>query len=560
MSTGVEQQQQQQHQQKPPVNRLVLLYGEPKYYHTIIQLKELRELPNNYVSVIEVNNIENVLKETSIASIKFDHFHICIEFTKDADSNLTKINEFLKAHSDMLAEVGDIGYHVHFQPGKEWSQYSKKELDEYNTFLQTLKEVAGDKVTHCSVVSKYDMDTISITEKNQIEQLKNQIQLDIVNWKNLRTLDYTESSLRLFPDILLPQNLEILNIGGGYALSTLTGFHMPKNLKVLVAGQGALSTLNDVVFPNKLERLELQENKLYFLENNLFPESLKHLDVSRNRLEDAWNINWPKHLESLNLGFNPIESMRGAKLPMHLKYLELSNLPCDSMAGVKFPDLLEVLNLQSSMTNARGLKLPPNIRVLVLTGNGINSINPLKLPSTIEVLYLNQNNIKTLNKVVLPPKLRELYLGDNQLTTLKNVVFPETLEVLDLENDPDYFENEKQIITLRDIILPPNLKVLKMGYQGVRILENYEFPQNLRHLGLAYNELKFVRNLKFGNQLKLLDLSGNPELLSLENVHLPDSVTELRVSPVLIPNLPASVVERANKNSLIIKKTVEVAN
>ncbi|CAK9435578.1 uncharacterized protein LODBEIA_P03050 [Lodderomyces beijingensis] len=547
-------------EQTKPINRLVILYGEPKFYHTIILLKEIRELPNNYVSVIEVNNIEKVLEETTISSINFDYLHICIEFAKDSNPNLQKVNEFLRAHSDMLAKVPDIGYHIHFQPGKEWSQYSQEELDGYFGFLRTLRDVAGDKVTHCSIVNKYDMDTMHITDKEGLEKLGREIQSDIQYWKNLKFLDFSESSLRSFQGIKLPETLEVLNIGGGYALDSLLGFTMPSKLKTLIAGQGAIAFLRDVKFPSTLETLELQDNKIYFLEDTNLPASLKHLDVSQNRLEDIWNVDWPKNLESLNLGMNPIESMRGMKLPERLKYLEVSCMPSDSMAGLKFPDSLEVLNLSSSMTNARGLKIPPNVKTLVLSGNYINSVNPLKLPNSVEILYLNNNNIKTLNKVSLPPKLQELYLGDNQFTTLKNVVFPDTLQVLDLENNPESssYSSDKQITTLRDIVLPPNLKTLKMGYHGIRIIENYEFPATLRHLGLAYNELKYVRSLKFGNQLKTLDLSGNPELLSLDNVIIPTSVTELRVSPGLIPNLPASVIERANKNILLIKKAPEM--
>ena len=151
--------------------------------------------------------------------------------------------------------------------------------------------------------------------------------------------------------------------------------------------------------------------------------------------------------------------------------------------------------------------------------------------------------------------MRELYLGDNLITTLKNVLFPPTVEVLDLENDPWSFENDKQITTLKDVVLPPNLKIFKLGYHGLKTIEAFEFPASLRYLSLAYNELRVIRNIKFGNHLKTLDLSGNPDLLSLDNVIIPESVTELRVSAPLIPNLPGYIVERANEGRLIIKKS-----
>lgn len=538
------------------INRLVLLHDKPKFYHTIMQLKGLRELPNNYVTVLEIGTIEKVLKETTISSVKFDHFHMNIEYNDQFVTNINRFIAFLKKNQSMIDQVGDIAYHIHFEPSKKWSDYTDKEVKAYYSFLDAVKDAGAEKVDHCSIVSKYDMETIYMTDKEDLTKLGNEIQRDIEFWKNLKILDYGESSIRFLPGIKFPDTLEILNIGGGYALETLTGFKMPPNLQVLMAGQGAIHTIDNVEFPKTLERLALEDNKIYFLNYVEFPPRLKHLDVSQNRIESLRGVEFPKSLESLNLGFNPIESVRGIKLPIGLKYLEISNIPNESMTGVKFPDTLEVLNLLTSMTNTRGLKLPQNLVQLVLSCNGVNSINPLKLPNTLEVLYLNQNNIKTLNKVQLPSRLKELYLGQNQITTLKNVNFPQTLEVLDLENSPGS-ENEKHITTLKDVVLPPNLKILKLGYHGIRTIESYEFPVGLRFLSLAYNELKQIRNLKFGNHLKTLDLSGNPELLSLDNVIIPESVTELRVSPQLIDNLPAYVIERANKHRLIIKKSEE---
>ena len=102
--------------------------------------------------------------------------------------------------------------------------------------------------------------------------------------------------------------------------------------------------------------------------------------------------------------------------------------------------------------------------------------------------------------------------------------------------------------------MPPNLKTLKLSYHGIKTIESFEFPASLRYLSLAYNELRLIRNVKFGNHLKTLDLSGNQDLQSLDNVIIPESVTELRVPPQLVANLPAYVIERANENRLIIKK------
>ncbi|KAI5960121.1 uncharacterized protein KGF55_004844 [Candida pseudojiufengensis] len=533
-------------------SRLVLINGNPKYYHTIILLKEIKEFKNNELEIIEIENVN----ASSSPPKRADYIHICVEYQENSWDPLDKFVSFLKKNKTIVDDAKEIGVYIHFQPGKSWKEYSPKDLREYKSFLKYIKDSCGDKVTQFAIIDKYDMETVYMMEdEDKEDELKEEIQSDIIYWNNLRTLDYCESSIRKFPDIKLPDTLEFLNIGGGYALDSLRGFKMPPKLKVLRAGHGAIAFLENVIFPDTLEELDLTENKLYFLDGIKFPPNLKHLDVSQNRIEDLKFANFPNSLETLSLGFNPIETMKGAKFPPNLKQLEISNTPNESMAGVKFPESLEILNLQTAMSGSKGLKLPTKVKTLILSENEITSIGPLKIPPTVEILYLNGNKIKTLNKITFPPNLKELRIGDNLLTTLKNVNFPPTLEILDIDNNPDsYAVNEKQIITLKDVILPPNLKVFKLGYHGLRVLENYEFPSTLKTLSLAYNELKYIRNIKFPN-LTLLDLSGNEELITLDGIDIPESVTEFRVSPDLLPNLPAKVTERANNNNLTIKQS-----
>ncbi|KAK6462317.1 hypothetical protein DFJ63DRAFT_319176 [Scheffersomyces coipomensis] len=540
----------------PKEHRLVLLYDTPRYYHIIMQLKELREMPNSIVTVIELSDIDKVVTDEYISKIKFDHLNICIEYNDEFERNLQRFIKFMEDNPKKFQEVGDIGYHIHFAPGRKWKDYQEVEVEQYKKFLEVLGGVAGDKISHCSIINKYDMDTVYLTEKNELAKLGQEIQEDISRWKNLKVLDYGESSIRFLPGVKLPDSLEVLNIGGGYALETLTGFKMPPKLRTLLAGQGSVHNIDNIQFPDSLERLELEDNKIYFLNYAEFPSTLKHLDISQNRIESLRGVVFPNRLTSLNIGFNPIDSIKGVKFPETLIHLEVSNIPNESMTGVKFPDSLQVLNLQTSMTSTRGLKLPPYVKTLILAGNGVNSINPLKLSNTIEVLYLNDNNIKTLNKVVFPSSLRELYLGDNLLTTLKNVNFPPSLEILDLDNDPDSEDHDKYITTLKDVIFPPNLKVLKLGYHAIKVVEGIELPTTLTTLSLSYNDLRVIRNVRFGNQLKLLDLSGNPELSSLDNLMIPDSLTELRISAEQVNNLPSYIVERANQKQLLIKKSI----
>lgn len=538
------------------LDRLVLIYDKPRYYHTIMHLNQLRNNLHENVRIVELVNSESIVSDPTLARTNFDSINICIEYTSDFHSYLQKFIDFFSIHAAKIKAIPQVSYHFHLSPDRKWpSEYTQEERDSYVKFSDALAQVAGDHVVQCSIINKYDMATVYITDPKELARIGREIQQDIAPWKNLRVLDYVESSIRFLPKIEFPPTLEVLNIGGGYALETLTGFVMPPRLQMLIASQGAILSIDNVVFPSTLKRLELSDNRIYFVTYADFPQLLEHLDLSLNRIESLRGVNFPRNLKTLDLGFNPIDSFKGVRFPEGLEALDLTNLPNESMSGVKFPDLLKILNLQGSMTSTRGLKLPPHLIDVTLCGNGVNSINPLKLPNTIEVLYLNDNNIKTLNKVNFPPRLRELYLGDNLITTLKNVMFPPTLQVLDFDMDPNLDDNEKSISSLKDVLLPPGIRVLKFKYHSFKNIESFEFPPYLVTLSFANNGLRSIRDVKFGNKLKTLDLSGNPELTNIDHLDLPESVTELKIPHELANNLPAYIVERANRKQLVLVKS-----
>ncbi|CUM53395.1 uncharacterized protein AC631_00519 [Debaryomyces fabryi] len=541
-------------------NRLVIIYDKPRYTHMKMLLEGLQNNTTENVYIIELNSIDRLESDDRLSTVQFNFLNICVEYNDEFENNMKKLIDFIEHDASRMKNMSEIAYHFHFDSRKKWEDYQEYERQEYLRFLVVLSKVAGDQVTQCSVINKYEINTIYLTERNDLAKLGQEIQEDIQNWKNLKIFDYGENCIRFFPGVKFPDSLEILNIGGGYSLETLAGFKMPPNLKVLVACNGSISSIDNVNFPSSLEKLQLVDNKIYFLNYVEFPPRLETLDVSQNRIDSLRGVNFPRNLKYLSLSQNPIECIKGAKFPESLEYLDLSCIPNESMTGVKFPDLLHSLNLQQSMTNTRGLKLPAFLKEANLGFNGVNSINPLKLPNSIESLYLGNNNIKTLNKVQFPTALKELYLGNNLVTTLKNVQFPHGLELLDIEMDPDIDENDKHITTLKDVIFPPNLKVLRLGYHSIKSVESIEFPYSLTSLSLAYNELKIIRNVKFGNKLKTLDLSGNQELTNIDHLLIPESVTDLRIPSLLVSNLPAYIVERANRKQLVISKSLPFNN
>lgn len=497
--------------------------------------------------------IEQLISE-EVPEKEYDAVTLCIEYDHNFIVNLKDLSEFIK--KDIIKNAKEVTYHIDFDSTKKWGSVTDEEKAQYVQFLENLSQEAAAKVTHCSLIHKYDPDTVFVTEKDQLAKLGQEILGDINKWTNLKIFDYGLNCLRFFPGVRFPDSLEVMHVGGGNSLETLAGFKIPSNLKVLDASRSLLSTIDYISLPQTTEHLILSDNKIYFLNYAEFPARLQSLDLSNNRIDLLKNINFPKNLRYLSVSNNPIECIKGVRFPDSVEHLDISCIPNESMTGIKFPDLTIWLNLQQSMTNTRGLKIPSMVRELNMAGNGVNSINPLKLPNSIESLFLTNNNIKTLNKVAFPSCLKELHLGNNMITTLKNVQFPPTLQILDLEMDPHLEENEKFITSIKDVVFSANLKVLNLGYHLIKTIESMDFPYSLEELKLHYNDLRVFRNVRFGPHLRVLDLSGNQDLYNMDGVILPNSLKEFRAPSVLLNNLPYGLVERVNKGEVKLTKSM----
>lgn len=537
------------------IRRLVLINGELHFQNMIDLVGTLKKNDEEEVFILDLKSSKDQMEFSSELS-SFQKLNICIEYVDEFIQTLREFKSYIEKYTAELIKIEDVAYHIHFNSENNWASCPEEEKLEYEEFLSKLKSTFGTSVQQCSIIDKFQLETIYLTDKKDLTELGQEIQADIQNWENLKILDYTENCIRLLPGVKFPESLEVLNLSGGHSIETLGGFKIPPHLKALLVSHGSIKSINNVIFPSSLRALDLSDNKIYFLNYVDLPAELEVLDISQNHIESLKGVTLPYGLKRLSLSFNPIEFIKGVRFPESLTYLDLSYIPNESMAGVHFPDLLVSLNLQQSMTNTRGLKVPPYLKELNLGNNGLNSIKPLKLPDSIERLYLGQNNIKTLNKFQFPLALRELYVGNNLITTLKNVQFPPNLEILDLEMDPEVDENDKRITSLKDVIFPSSLRVLKLGYHSIKNIESMEFPSSLEDLSLAYNELKVMRGLRFGNNLKRLDLSGNQELGNIDNLLIPESVTELRLPSQLLVYLPPYIVERANAGQLTILKSL----
>lgn len=515
-------------------------------------VNDLKSKPDNRIITLNFN-------ELSLYEV-VDPFSMNLFLSVDSRSTgqLDAAVAMLRSATMSLTQCEKLSFHIIFPLSFKWKNAPKDLIDSYYRFMDALKEAAGTKVQQCSIIRKYNSRTVCNSDIDALVALGKDISDDIGRWDNLRILDYSYNCLRLLPGVKLPDSLEVLNLGGSQSLETLAGFLIPPNLRVLEVTDGLLKSI-DYVFPSSLRRLILRRNLIYSLDYVKLPPLLVALDLSENRIDTIKYVNFPRELTYLSIAHNPIECMKGARFPEKLEYLDISCIPNESMAGIKFPDSTLFLNLQLSMTSTRGLKLPVHVKELNMACDGVNSINPLKLPNSIEKLFLSNNNIKTLSKVNFPDALRELYLGSNLITSLKNVLFPSTLEVLDLDMNPDLEDNEKDISSLKDVILPANLRILRLGYHLIKAIESMEFPFFLEELSLQYNDLRMFRNVKFGPKLRLLDLSGNQELMSIDNVLFPETLVDMRIPSTLLSNLPANIVMRANKGDLVLTKSLPYA-
>lgn len=534
--------------EKPRTRRLVLM--TEKTYTFMEFLLGLQEDPANEVQEVLLDDSENATAEG------FDYVHLCVVLNDTCEELLERITKYVLADQGPLSQAKNIGLHFDFLRCKHWTEVSEQLRTAYVQTVDAAANKWDSKVTHCSFISKHSPVTDIFLDDEDIPPMTKDVNAELARWHNLRVLDYSRNSIRLVSGIKFPDTLRTLNLGGGYSLESLNGLKFPPQLEELVLSLNMILSTDYVVYPSTLKSLNLLENRIYFLDSVEFPALLEYLDVSQNRIDTLKNVVFPRKLSYLLILMNPIECIKGVRFPDTVDYLDASCLPNESMTGIKFPDHAKSLNLQSSMTNTRGLKLPAYVETLNMASNGVNSINPLKLPNSIQCLYLSDNNIKTLNKVAFPTSIRELYLGNNMITTLKNVQFPPTLEVLDMAMDPENDENEKFVTSLKDVYFPANLRVLRLGYHLIKTIEGVDFPYGLEELELQYNDLRVFRNVKFGPKLHTLDLSGNQDLVALDNVYFPESLRELRVPSLLLDNLPAVIVERANKQQLKINKSL----
>ncbi|GEQ67263.1 hypothetical protein JCM33374_g927 [Metschnikowia sp. JCM 33374] len=508
------------------------------------------------------NDTNDTITETALAGVSsletpaFDQLHFCVVINDSCEESLEKLRSFLHEDPQILSNASKVSLHFDFSEMRNWTSAPEPLKASYTSLLDKFEKTCAQKVVQCSFINRYSPVSGRPVEQDDLAQINKDSHGEISRWHNLEVLDYGRSSLRFVSGVRFPESLRALNLGGGHSLEALTGFKLPGQLRSLDVSHNLVSSTDYVAYPATLEVLNLRDNRIYFMNNVEFPVSLKHLDLSQNRIDNLKSVVFPRNLKSLSISNNPIECIKGVRFPESIEYLDASCLPNESMTGIKFPDHTRSLNLQSAMTNTRGLKLPPYVESLNMACDGVNSINPLKLPNSIQRLYLAHNNIKTLNKVAFPASIRELYLGNNMITTLKNVQFPPTLEVLDMTMDPHNDENEKYVTSLKDVFFPANLRVLRLGYHSIKTIEAVDFPYGLEELGLQYNDLRVFRNVKFGPRLHTLDLSGNQELVSLDNVFFPESLRDLRLPSLVLNSLPGVLVERANNHQLKLSKSL----
>lgn len=196
--------------------RLVIIYDKkPRFSHTKNQLKELEFVtPLEQLITIELQLLED--KKLEIENPKptpFQYLNIIIEYNDEFEHNLKIFCDFLEANPKIFAKIPDIAYHIHFDYDKNWLEVTQPQKDTYFAFLKTLSTHCSEQIKQCSILNKYELNTIYLTGKEDLAKLGQEIQEDLQNWPNLKVCDYGENFIRFFPGVKFPDSLETLNIG-----------------------------------------------------------------------------------------------------------------------------------------------------------------------------------------------------------------------------------------------------------------------------------------------------------------------------------------------------------
>ncbi|CAG9854045.1 unnamed protein product [Phyllotreta striolata] len=380
----------------------------------------------------------------------------------------------------------------------------------------------------------------------------------LADFSGIESLDLSRNEIEFVNvDLLATVNLIELNISSNI-ICTLNGSELIqlKNLTTLDISHNELSVIDDPLQLPGLQYLNLSNNKLKVLSGAGFNDLrlLQHLDISRNQLVRIAfeSIRLPNLARLLVAGNAQLGKSRDVFVFVgtgrKLKTLDASRTGLKQVPASLTHSIQSLRLTENSIKtiNCGDLDAYPLLRSLDLTFNDIKFVEedslgrleflsslylsrnelseiPRRLPEKLKVLHLDINKIRTIRNRDLQglTVLEVLLLNDNNLTVINEGAFSEliSLVTLDLSRNP--------LINLQPGIFagPLSLGILRLS--SIAIISTNEdnpFPLSVperlltldlsRSPGLARQFLSDTATLMAAKRLEELDLSdGNLECL-----------------------------------------------
>ena len=154
-------------QTQPSVPKhMVLLYDKLRFEHAIERLDELLRATGLHED-ISCFYLFSKLSSELFASHVYARLSIFVEYNDEFEQNLSTLTSFLESNQDAMKSIKRVAFHIHFDLEKKWTKASESEKEALSKFLQNLSSTMADRVEECSIINKYDMVTIYITDKEE---------------------------------------------------------------------------------------------------------------------------------------------------------------------------------------------------------------------------------------------------------------------------------------------------------------------------------------------------------------------------------------------------------
>ena len=315
--------------------------------------------------------------------------------------------------------------------------------------------------------------------------------------RNLRILNLSNNFMQTIPECFFELQ-ELVHLDMSYNLiNTLpTQIGCLSKLQVLNLENNLIKTLpEEMQSLHHLKRLTMTYNLIDNIENFSHIPSLSKLTLDHTRIKEATITNSQLEYISIcdsHLSKITLSSKFSNLTILLLDYCKISVLPEDFFIACPFLKYLSMKNnlLVSFPSSFETLE---QIEYVDLSNNQLDSIAISANFSRLHSLLLNNNNLKTLPCTVwMLKRLCKLSLSSNTIYTLPH------------SNDP--------IVSLEELYLQENL------------LNN--------SICLLFGKL---------SSIKVFNLSFNPKISQLHDIHLLTSLTHLYLSGIGLPNVPAGI-------------------